>query len=310
MHSPSDIRITPQRLEILRVCHDYKRVTSEHVIQLVPGNSRVIYRQLKKLSEAGYITKKDVPIRYHNWHRTNRSSLINQNMFSIGDHGLAALAVLDGVYAGKKRPSTVVKKTTKDFDTHELLLTDFLIEKRSECEASGHKKMLYPYPDKVLSALPERTRLKYRTTHSQNAFGWKVKTKWTGKPITLPYFPDFFLPIEDTATGKISYYLIEIDTGTETIIPESYGAYNTMMNNRSILRKMVAIHESWIQHIPKEHLGVKGFQVLFVPTTHKRIGLFKEASELMLKVTKPERKGRNLLIYRSRRQKMLVSRSS
>ena len=259
----SGMSLTERDVQIIKHIHDHRFLRSTHVIELLDGSSKTILRRLNRLFHHGFLDRPRIQIEYY---RHGSKPMV----YGLGNHGADVLAERYGV--SRQRVDWTQKNQTvgRVFILHTLAVADFMVALACACREHGEIGLITE--KEVVAEAPEEHRA--RLTRSLQ---WKVNALYDGERYTLGVRPDacFGLHYQALPEGKNrAYFFAEVDRATMSVAARS-------LKKSSLLKKMIAYHETWRQSYHTELLGIKNFRALFVTTSRERARNAAEAGRTM-----------------------------
>jgi len=176
---------------------------------------------------------------------------------------------------------------------HTLAVSHFLIDVELACRARGSVKLI-PFEDIVAHA-PEETK------RSANPSRWEVPVQFSSARSTVTLTPDGIFGLEvapDSAKSMRSYFFLEVDRGTMTIVPaERVRDSDAFAYRATILRKVLSYAESWRQGFHKALFGIPSARVLMLTTSAARSEAMRQATHEL--VIRPLRVPAGLFLFGS-----------
>jgi hypothetical protein len=164
-----------------------------------------------------------------------------------------------------------------------LAVTRFLVDLELACRDRADLTLI-PF-EEMLASAPEATR------RSKRPDAWAVPIQWHGGKASVTIAPDAIFglrKLKPDGSAARSYFFVEIDRGTMTIVPsESVRDSDAFPYRATILRKLYAYADSFRQKLHEERFGVKVPRVLFLTTSEGRAEAMRAAADSF--VTKPMR---------------------
>lgn len=280
---PEQIRLTNRDLDILYQVWKFRFLRSDQVTRVVKGSEQGIKRRLGLLFHHGFLIRPSAQKRFY------ETELNIPLVYGVSRKGQSMLAE-EGYIGGD-----VLTKPSENpgglFLRHTLAVADFVIQFEKECKRN----------QRILSQRELFTEDDIRGNHPVGYFRWEVERKDQGQWRRLTVIPDALIGVEENGDrSKRIVYLVEIDCGTMPIRRRN-------LNQTSLLRKLIAYHETWRQRILTEKFGWRRWRVLIVMKSEtRRESVFLEAKEITKGV------GRGIFVFRcgNRRRDCRPTRSS
>jgi len=142
---------------------------------------------------------------------------------------------------------------------HTLGISDFMVSVEMECLNSDHLEMIDPQI--IINRSPVQTQ------NSKYPFRWKTKIRHNGQPHDISIVPDYVFGIRDKNGSRYKsekFYFVEIDRATMPVTRRD-------IKQTSFMRKIHSYADTYERALAERHFGMKGFQMLTVTTSQKRI---------------------------------------
>lgn len=277
-----NIEIQPRDELVLLAVHQHRFLRSTHLINLLNAPAKPFLDRLGLLYHNGYLDRPRVQIDYY-----RRGGGSNTMVYALGDKGADLLAEKHGISRGKFRWSQKNLEVGRPFLEHTLAVADFMIALEMACRQHGRIELIPA--GQMLSNAPAATQA--RLLRNEDPFDWHVPVMHAGERHTVGIIPDavFGLRYLDKEEGRNkAFFFLEMDLSTMSVVAKS-------MKKSSILKKLLAYHESWRQELHAKHFGVPNCRTLFVTTSAERVGNFIAAAKTVLNARPGERKGKTFL---------------
>jgi protein involved in plasmid replication-relaxation len=155
---------------------------------------------------------------------------------------------------------------TRENLDHTLAVSRFLIDLELACRERPELELI-PF-EEILARSPEATR------RSRNPMSWPVPVQWHGARAVVHIAPDaiFGLRIKrQDQKSLVSYFFLEIDRGTMTIVPsERVRESDAFPYRATILRKLYAYADSFLLKCHEERFGVRAPRVVLCTSSETR----------------------------------------
>ena len=255
------IKLTDRDEVILRALHSYRFLTTKHLEVLTKTESRwAMNKRLRLLYDHKYIDrpKAQAAIFSHADERPTVYALGNKGAKLLSERFNIAMPL--SVYWTEKN-----RRVRERHIEHTLGIANVIVGIDKMCRASDHVKHLDMQT--ILNRSPIQTgRAKY-------PFRWKTQIKHDGERHDIAIVPDHIFGIQnDTGTSKRNekFYFVEVDRGTMPVTRRD-------ITQSSIIRKVLSYADTLDRNLAEKRFGMKGFQVLIVTTSEKRIQAMQDA---------------------------------
>lgn len=282
------IELTADDLEILKCVYRHRFVQADHLYRLLDGRSPDrLSRRLTLLFRNEFL---DRPLAQVDRYREGGSKPL---VYGLGNAGARYLKEALGTPIGKTDWRSRNRTYTRESLDHTLAVSRFLIDLELACRARPELTLIR-FED-ILAKAPEATR------RSRNPTTWSVSVQWHGGRATVSIAPDaiFGLRVRSSeGEARVSYFFLEIDRGTMTIVPsERVRESEAFPYRATILRKFYAYADSHRQSLHKERFGISAPRVLTLTTSGSRAEAMRSASDEM--VVRPMRLPKGLFLFGS-----------
>ena len=241
---------------ILRHLRRHRFLRSTDVFRLMPERSADrLSRRLAALYRAGFL---DRPLSQVDSFRGNGSQPL---VYGLDDRGAAHLAQLDGAPGPRGTLRSRNRAYTRDNLNHTLLTASFMVNVELACRVRADIEFIPPEEILARPGLPATLPR------------WSVSLPWHGSRADVVVAPDalFGLRMQQRGRALRSFYLVEIDTGSMTILPnEQVRRTEAFLYRSSILRKFLAYAVSHEERAHAQHLNIPAARVLMLTTTVAR----------------------------------------
>jgi hypothetical protein len=255
--------LTPRDLAILRAVHRHRLLRSTHLVALSGGSRQATLRRLQLLFHHGYL---DRPSMQLDWYARGSEPLV----YALGNRGAELLETEGVVRRGGVRWDTKNRNLSRVFLHHTLAVAEVMVAFEVACQS--HSGVQFISPEEVLAQAPPETR------RLRLPFRWQVEIHHDGKLHRLGVEPDrvFGLRFENAPENRRhAFFFFEADRGTMPVARKG-------LAQTSILRKLLAYRETWMQDLHEKHLAIPNFRVLIVTTNTERMKRFVAESHLHL----------------------------
>lgn len=251
--SYSSGRLTERDIETVVSVYKYRYLATSQIQRLhFPGSSQMAYRRLRVLAGNGYVEGFTTPG-------------IDERVFHLGQKG-ADLVAEHLHLAPEQLPWTKLTRTPKDyyFLRHFLQLNDFRIVLTQACEASADIELLGFIPEYVGEQTEGKGVHKYIRDVVCDVQDLSQK---------LSHTPDGVFALQKE--GKPALFFVEVDRGTEVLSQEDKGFLKAVRFYLNYLIDEQQPYQRYRQDFGCEMF--KGFRVLFVTTSEKRLENMRQA---------------------------------
>lgn len=266
------VEITSDDAAILRHVYRHRFIRAEDLFRLLPERSKDrLSRRLMLLYRAGFL---DRPIAQVNRYAQGGSQSM---VYGLDTKGARYLKEMRGVPIGSADWKSRNRSYTRENLDHALAITRFMVDLEVACRAQPNLSLI-PFED-ILAVSPEATRT------SRNPMCWPVPVQWHGGRSIVHLAPDAIFGLRVVRPdGKAlrSYYFVEVDRGTMTIVPsERVRESEAFPYRATILRKLYAYADSYRLNLHEQLFGIKAPRVLFLTTSNVRTESMQRASEIV-----------------------------
>lgn len=247
------LRLTGRDIEIIRAVERHRLLRSRsHIVPLFGGSLHVL-RRLQKLTHHRYL-----------YRLAGRP--YEEGIYAIGDKGSDLLNRRFNRPRPKVEWPAQNKTLTERHVEHTLLIADILVGIELACQNVSDVR--YLDADSILErSASARVKERMRAVGGR-PLHWRVRVRdgeWQGN---TSIEPDGLFGIE--RSGKNSYYFLEADRATMSVIPE-----RPRLDRSSIFKKMLQYWASWEkdasgQNLISRHFGIADVRTLFVLATGAR----------------------------------------
>jgi hypothetical protein len=273
--TPPRIELTTDDADILRQVFRHRFVRADDLYRLFGKRSADrLSRRLTLLFRAEYLDRPNAQIdRYH-------EGGSRAFVYGLGNAGARYLKGTLGLAIGATDWRSRNRTYTRENLDHTLATSHFLIELELACRARADVSLI-PFEDILAGAVPE-------TRRSRFPMSWPVPIQWHGGKAQVQVAPDalFGLRVRRAdGTSARTYFFLEIDRGTMTIVPsERVRESDAFPYRATILRKLYAYADSYRLGLHKERFGIQTPRVVFLTTSAVRSTAMRSAaSELVVK---------------------------
>jgi hypothetical protein len=272
---PPRVELTSDDIDILRTVHRHRFVRADQLYQLFPERSSDrLSRRLTLLFRAGYLGR---PLAQINRFQEGGSQPL---VYGLDRLGARFLKEETGAAIGEtdwKARNRAFKRENLD---HTLATASFLINLELECRKMPNVSLIMF--DEMLARAPEKTR------RSPMPGRWSVPMRHNGSRTDVLLAPDAIFGLRmarDDAPPLTSYFFLEVDRGTMTIVPaRRIREGDAFLHRATVLRKMLTYAESWRTGLHRDQFGISNARVLFLTSSARRAAVMQRtASDLVLK---------------------------
>ena len=250
------IELTDDDAEILRHVYRHRFIRAEDLYRLFyDRSSDRLSRRLTALYRAGYLDSSrsaDRPL------QTGR--LADRWVYGLDTAGARYLERDAGVPIGSADWKSRNRSYTRESLDHTLAITRFLVDLEVACRVRTDVSLIR-FED-ILANAPEATR------RSRFPMSWPVPIQWHGGKAEVQVAPDAIFGlrvIRTDGTATRSYFFLEMDRGTMTIVPsERVRESDAFPYRATILRKLHAYANSYRLGLHKERFSFQAPRVLFL----------------------------------------------
>jgi hypothetical protein len=187
-------------------------------------------------------------------------------VYGLDTAGAQYLKEALGVPIGSADWKSRNRSYTRESLDHTLAITQFLVDLEVACRARDDESLIR-FED-ILAIAPEVTR------RSRFPMSWPVPIQWHGGKTEVHVAPDAIFGlrvVRADGTAARSYFFLEVDRGTMTIVPSKRVRESDAFPYRAtILRKLYAYADSYRLGLHKERFGFQAPRVLFLTTSEAR----------------------------------------
>jgi hypothetical protein len=271
---PSRIEITDDDAEILRHVYRHRFIRAEDLYRLMGRSEDRLSRRLTLLYRAGFL---DRPIAQIDRYKQGGSQSM---VYGLDKAGARYLKEMTGAPIGATDWRSRNRTYTRENLDHTLAVTKFMVDVEMACRSQPNVSLLTF--DDILAASPEATR------RSRNPMSWSVPIQWHGGKATVQIAPDAIFGlrvVREDGKAMRSYFFVEIDRGTMTIVPsERVRESEAFPYRATILRKLYAYGDSYRLALHKERFGIQSPRVLILTTsTSRATAIRRAAAEFVVK---------------------------
>lgn len=255
--------LTDRDIAILATIGEHRIADSDHIATLLAHrwSEATTRRRLQLLHHARFIRRVTSQIKYRTspgsppmaYQLDVRAVELRKYPERFGVPGELVELMPPGPYTWvMKSPNVAV-----DFLEHTLFTTDIMATLEITCRAAGNVRLIKER-ELVETIIPEATRAQAKP------FRFPVSVRWQGSSVRSYVEPDqaFGLEFTNEPPPNRTWFFLETDTGTETVVPESQ-----TLKRSSFLQKAARYYATWQQKLHTERFGFKNFRVLTVTTT-------------------------------------------
>lgn len=229
------IRLTPRDHEIMGHVFRHRFLRSTHLVALVTGSPQHVLRRLQRLFHHGYLDRPRAQIERYT---TGSKAMV----YGVGTQGIKLLEERLGIPRRRLDWTARNRSVNRYFLDHALAVADILVKLEVACRAGGHTQLIHP-----------------RQPH-EPSIHWKVTIHHRDSPATVGVVPDAVFGLR-TPGQPDAWFFLEADRATMPVVRRS-------LSQTSLLRKMVAYHETWRQKVLAGTLP--RFRVLVATSTPQR----------------------------------------
>jgi hypothetical protein len=254
------MELTEDDIAILLCVYRHRFVRADELYRLINRSPDRLSRRLTLLFRNEYL---DRPIAQVDRYRGGGSRPL---VYGLGAAGARYLKERLGTPIGKTDWRSRNRTYTRENLDHTLAVSKVLIDLELACCARSDVSFI-PFDD-ILAVAPVTTR------QAKNPMSWPVPMHWHGGRAEVYLIPDaiFGLRLQrpDGSFAR-SYFFVEIDRGTMTIVPgEGVRQSDAFPHRATILRKLHAYAESYRLNLHERYFGMKAPRTLFLTTTVAR----------------------------------------
>lgn len=245
------IKLTERDRQVLLALHKYRFLTTDHIMKLTGTASRwAMNARLRLLYDHKCVDRPKAQFALFAY--ADKRPIV----YALGNQGAS---ILSNRY-GLKMPSKVYwteknRRVREKHIEHTLGISDFIVSIETMCQES--KTLDFIDPQTIIANAPRATQ------QSTYPFRWQTQIWHHGERHNFAIVPDFVFGIKHES-GRERYYFVEIDRGTMPISRRD-------IRQSSFMRKILSYADTFERGLVKKRFGIKGFQVLTVTTSEKRI---------------------------------------
>ena len=264
------IVLTPDDEAIIRYVYQHRFVRAEDLYRLIEGRMPDrLSRRLTLLFRNEFL---DRPIAQIDSFREGGSKSL---VYGLGSEGAKYLKDTLGTPIGSTDWRSRNRTYTRESLDHTLAIAHFLVDLEVACRARADMSLIR-FED-ILAHAPEVTR------RSRFPMSWPVPVQWHGGKAEVQVAPDaiFGLRVVRTdGTAARSFYFLEVDRGTMTIVPSTRVRESDAFAYRAtILRKLYAYADSYQLGLHRERFGFKAPRLLFLTTSAARAEAMRRVAD-------------------------------
>jgi len=261
--APTDrVRLQGRDIEIIKLVHKHRFLSSAHLAALLPGSSQGLLRRLNLLFHNAYLNRPPEQIRPY---RQGSDPMI----YGLGNKGADLLANDFGVPRTKVDWTSKNREVKKYYLEHTLLVSDFMVCLEVACRKIGNIKIIGP--GEIFAAMPSQPK------QPANPWSWKVQVKRESpggtRQLSFSIIPDKIFGLHftaDPAGRNKAYFFLEADRSTMPIKRAS-------LFKSSYYKKMLGYWASWKEELYQRHFGFKNARILTLAKSQDRIKSMIEA---------------------------------
>lgn len=266
---PKAVELTDDDVAIIRCVYRHRFVRADDLYRLFPDRTPDrLSRRLTALYRAGYL---DRPIAQIDRFRQGGSQAL---VYGLDTSGARLLKERFGAPPGVANWKSRNRSYTRESLDHTLAVSRFMIEVEIGCRERSEVSLI-PF-EEILKGAPEETR------RSIFPGRWPVDLRFRGARGTVYLIPDAIFGLRlrrPDGTTRSSYWFVEIDRGTMTIVPsERVQESDAFIHRATILRKLAAYAESFGQELHRRHLGIPAPRTLLLTTSAARAQAMRRAA--------------------------------
>jgi len=264
------IEVTDDDVAILRHIYRHRFIRTTDLYRLLsPRSPDKVSRRLARLYRNHFL---DRPLAQIDQFRGAGSQPLVYGLDNAGARYLAnedGLAIPAGDWTRRNR------RFTRENLEHTLTVTRFMVELELACRA---REGIDPIR---FEDLEHRDRKGVRPANC-----WSVVLPWHGSQAQVTIAPDAMFGLKvRTAEGRSlrSFFLVEIDRGTMTIVPsDDRRRSDAFLYRSSILRKLLAYAVSHRDEVHQEHLGIPVARILMITKKATRVEEMRAAAQRLV----------------------------
>jgi hypothetical protein len=183
-------------------------------------------------------------------------------VYALGKRGAEILEAEGVARRGGVRYDPKNRNLSRMFLGHTLAVAEAMVAFEIACR--GREGVRFIPPEEVLAGAPPETR------RLRLPFRWQVEVRQGGKSHRLGVEPDKVFGLEfhrAPENRRRAYFFLEADRGTMPVMRKGLG-------QTSILRKLLAYRETWMQDLHENYLAIPNFRVLIATTNTERVKRF------------------------------------
>lgn len=253
--------LTERDVAIIRHVWRHRFLRSSHLIQLLEGSPQAVLRRLQLLYHAGFL---DRPRNQLEYFAVGGSRPI---VYGLGNRGAELLRERLGIARERLDWNARNRAASRIHLEHTLLVSDVMVAFEVACQRHGSLRIIDA--DEIAQHAPARGAPAAAPLH------WSVSVRHEGRRHSLGVVPDkiFGLHFTREPEGKNrSYFFLEADRGTMPVASRT-------LERASVLRKLIAYRETWLQGLHTKHFTIRAFRVLTVTSAEARCGHLVDAAE-------------------------------
>lgn len=245
------IRLTKRDRQTLLALHKYRFLTTDHIMKLTGTTSRwAMNARLRLLYDHKYVDRPKAQFAIFAY--ADKRPIV----YALGNQGAS---LLSNRYSLKMPPKVYWteknRRVREKHIEHTLGISDFMVGIETMCQESDTLDFIDPQT--IISNAPPQTQ------RSRYPFRWQTQIWHRGERHNIAIVPDFVFGIRHES-GQERYYFVEIDRGTMPISRRD-------IKQSSFMRKILSYADTFERDLAERRFSIKGFQVLTVTTSEKRI---------------------------------------
>jgi hypothetical protein len=262
------LELTDDDAAILLHVYRHRFVRAEDLYRLLGRSPDRLSRRLTLLYRAGFL---DRPVAQIDRYKQGGSQSM---VYGLDTAGARHLKETRGVAIGAADWKSRNRSYIRENLDHTLAITRFMVDLEIACRERPDLTLI-TFED-ILANAPEATR------KSRNPGSWQVPIQWHGGRAVVNVAPDAIFElrmVQPDGKALRSYYFLEIDRGTMTIVPsERVRESEAFPYRATILRKLYAYADSYRAKLHEERFGIKAPRVLFLTKSEGRAKAIESAS--------------------------------
>jgi Replication-relaxation len=268
--TPARMELTDDDIAILRCIYRHRFVRADDLYRLFDNRSQdKLSRRLMLLFRNEFL---DRPIAQVDRYREGGSQAI---VYGLGNAGARYLKDVVGMPVGKTDWRSRNRTYARENLDHTLAVARFMIDLEIECRARADLELIRF--EEIVATSPDATK------RSVNPGSWPVPMQWNGVRSSVHIAPDaiFGLRFMCGDGRKLrSYFFVEIDRGTMTIVPtERVRESEAFPYRATILRKLYAYADSRRLRLHEKQFGMKAARIIFLTPSKARMEAMRAAAE-------------------------------